>query len=55
MRFLPPPHEPDEKRRGALAPRALGLAIGLLLGYLLVLFPWSASEPAAPTTLASRH
>lgn len=45
MRRLPPPHEPNERKRAALAPRALGLAIGLLLGYLL--FPWLASEPAA--------
>lgn len=53
MRFLLPPHGPDEKRLGALVPKALGLAIGLLLGYLL--FPWSASEPAAAPTVASRR
>jgi len=53
MRRLPPPHDPDERKHGTLVPRAMGLVIGLLLGYLL--FSGSASEPAASPSLAARH
>ncbi len=49
MRRLPPPHEPDEKTYTVvIAPKAIGLALGLLLGYLLL--PVSAGEPAAAPT-----
>mgnify|MGYP003344835737 CR=1 FL=1 len=54
LRRLPPPHDRDEKAYGArLAPKAIGLAIGLLLGYLL--FPGSASEPAAAPAVISQR
>jgi hypothetical protein len=53
MRRLPPTNEPDEKTLWALiAPKALGLVIGLVLGYLLL--PGASGEPeAAPTKPAS--
>jgi hypothetical protein len=52
MRRLPPPHEPETKSTWSLvAPKAMGLAIGLLLGYLLL--PGPSSEPAAATRLSA--
>jgi len=53
MRRLPPTNQPDEKTLWALiAPKALGLVIGLVLGYLLL--PGASGEPeAAPTKPAS--
>jgi hypothetical protein len=50
MRRLPPDNQPSEKSIWAsIAPKAAGLAIGLLLGYLL--FPGSSSEPEAAPAL----
>lgn len=50
MRRLPPDNQPSEKSIWAsIAPKAAGLAIGLLLGYLL--FPGSPSEPEAAPAL----
>ena len=53
MRRLPPSREPDEKTAWAImAPKAIGLVIGLALGYLL--FPGAPGEPAAaPSASAS--
>jgi hypothetical protein len=55
MRRLPPDNQPSDKSIWAsLAPKAAGLAIGLLLGYLL--FPGSSGEPEAapaPSALAA--
>lgn len=51
MRQLPPPHDADRNKHRALLPKALGLAIGLLLGYLL--FPGSPGVPAAAPSIAS--
>jgi hypothetical protein len=46
MRRLPPSRDPDEKTPiASLAPKLLGLTLGLLLGYLLL--PGGAREPAA--------
>lgn len=53
MRRLPPSNEPDSKKTitALVAPRAIGLVLGLLLGYLL--FPGPAGEPAAAPVVAS--
>lgn len=54
MRRLPPSREPEEKTAWTImAPKAIGLVIGLALGYLLL--PGAASEPpaAAPSASAS--
>lgn len=49
MRRLPPSREPKDRTPGSTAaPKALGLVIGLLLGYLLL--PGAPGEPAAAPT-----
>lgn len=49
MRRLPPSREPKNRTLwSGLTPKALGLVIGLLLGYLLL--PGATSEPAAAPT-----
>lgn len=53
MRRLPPNNQPAEKTAWTfIAPKAAGLAIGLLLGYLL--FDGVLGEPAAAPALPAQ-